>query len=157
MLKSMRSGARLKVQLVGSCPMAASPPATKGQPMWISNQEGKWDNHAHHNAIDDVVCDAWANHVRSEGLRVAQWGRVTGIHTTKNIIVSNNPSREEGALLRCGEAIETNPGHLQWNIFFVARTGIDIRLFEERIKAHPFVEKAERQDANTEIGNIGDH
>ena len=40
--------------------------------------------------------------------------------------------------MRCGEAID-NQGHLQWNIFFVERRGIDIGIFWERIKVHPFV------------------
>ena len=59
--------------------------------------------------------------------------------------------------MRCGEDIADNPGHLQWSIFFFARTDIDIGLFEERIKAHPFVAKAERHNAKDDLGNIGDH
>ena len=41
--------------------MAASPPATKRQPMWISNLEGKWEKHAQQEAI------GYGDYVRNKG------------------------------------------------------------------------------------------
>ena len=40
---------------------------------------------------------------------------------------------------------QASPGHAQWSVFFFRQKGLDMKVFEKRIEAHPFVASSERQ------------
>ena len=82
-----------------------------------TSTHGQWKKEVQEES-EDVVFDAWRKHLQREGWCVGQWRRVK-IYVTKLVKDHNNDAKREGDLLRCGES-QNNPGHAQWNIFFLS-------------------------------------
>ena len=65
----------------------------------------------------------------------------------------SNAIKEEGDLVLCGET-QYSPGPAQWSVFFFQQKCLDMKVFKERIEAHPFVAKTYRQTEKPRGGHL---